>query len=42
MADRFRRARDDHAASGRTKAAAIFEEMMDWMEHNGPALKADL
>jgi hypothetical protein len=36
----FRRARDNHAACGRAKAVAIFEEMMIWMERNGPELKA--
>jgi aminoglycoside phosphotransferase (APT) family kinase protein len=40
IADRFRRARDAHAAAGRTKAVTIFEEMMGWMERNGPALRA--
>jgi hypothetical protein len=40
IAARFRRARDAHAAAGRAKAVTIFEEMMVWMERNGPALKA--
>lgn len=40
IAARFARARDAHAAAGRRKAAAVFEEMMDWMEHNNAALKA--
>jgi aminoglycoside phosphotransferase (APT) family kinase protein len=42
IAARFRRARDTHAAARRTKAVAVFEEMMVWMERNGPALKAGL
>jgi len=42
IAARFRRARDHHAASGRTKAADIFEESLTWMARNGPALKDGL
>jgi hypothetical protein len=42
IAARFRRARDAHAAAGRTRAVTIFEEMIGWMERNGPALKAAL
>jgi aminoglycoside phosphotransferase (APT) family kinase protein len=42
IAARFRRARDAHAAAGRATAVAIFERMMEWMERNGPALKAEL
>lgn len=37
---RFRRARDAHAVSRRTKAVAIFQEMVAWMEENSSALKA--
>ena len=40
IAARFRRARAVHAAAGRAKPAAVFEEMIAWMRHNGPALKA--
>lgn len=40
IAARFRRARDAHAAAGRTKAVAIFEDHMAWMERHGPALEA--
>ena len=39
---RFRRARSDHARHGRDQGAAIFAEMVHWMEAHGPALKAGL
>jgi aminoglycoside phosphotransferase (APT) family kinase protein len=42
IADRFRRARDGHAADGRAKAAAIFDEMVAWMDRNKAALKSGL
>ena len=38
IAERFRRAREGHAAGGRAKAAAIFEDMLGWMERNRAAL----
>lgn len=38
IGDRFRRARDGHAADGRPRSVAIFEEMIEWMERNAPAL----
>lgn len=40
IAARFRRARDDHAASGRRRAAVIFDGMIAWMERNRAALEA--
>jgi tRNA A-37 threonylcarbamoyl transferase component Bud32 len=40
IADRFRRARDAHAAARRSDSVVIFEEMIDWMAQNAPALKA--
>ena len=39
---RFRRARADHMKHGREKGAAIFAEMVHWMDQHGPALKATL
>ena len=39
IAARFRRARDEHARAGRTKAVAVFETMMAWMAANDAALK---
>ena len=35
---RFRRARDHHREHDRTKAVAIFEEMIAWMDRHTPAL----
>jgi aminoglycoside phosphotransferase (APT) family kinase protein len=40
IGDRFRRARDQHARAGRTRAAAIFEEKVRWMDQQTPALLA--
>jgi aminoglycoside phosphotransferase (APT) family kinase protein len=40
IVDRFRRARDAHAAGRRTAAVDIFERMIDWMGRNAPVLKA--
>jgi aminoglycoside phosphotransferase (APT) family kinase protein len=40
IADRFRRARDAHAAARRSDSVVIFEGMIDWMARNAPALKA--
>jgi hypothetical protein len=40
ITDRFRRARDAHAAARRSDSAVIFEGMIDWMARNAPALKA--
>ncbi len=42
IAARFRRARDGHAAGGRAKAAAVFAEMVAWMDRHTPALKTGL
>jgi Phosphotransferase enzyme family len=42
IGDRFRRARDDHAAHQRPKAVAVFDEMIAWMQRHGPALKVML
>lgn len=42
IADRFQRARNDHAAHERPKAVAVFDEMIAWMQRHGPALKAAL
>jgi hypothetical protein len=42
IGDRFRRARDDHAAHQRPKAVAVFDEMIAWMRRHGPALKVML
>jgi hypothetical protein len=42
IADRFRRARDEHAANGRANAVAVFEENVRWMEKNEATLKACL
>jgi hypothetical protein len=42
ISDRFRRARDEHAAHGRTNAVAIFEENVRWMGEDDAALKACL
>jgi tRNA A-37 threonylcarbamoyl transferase component Bud32 len=39
IASSFRRARDRHAAGGRERAAAIFEQMERWIEHNAAELK---
>ena len=38
---RFRRAQADHTKHGRDRGAAIFAEMVHWMEVHGPELKAD-
>ena len=40
IADRFQRARDDHAAHEHPKAVAVFDEMIAWMERHAPELKA--
>lgn len=40
IADRFRRARDAHAAAGRRRPSAVFEAMIAWMAQHGPALEA--
>jgi aminoglycoside phosphotransferase (APT) family kinase protein len=40
IADRFQRARNDHAAHQRLKAVAVFDEMIAWMQRHAPALKA--
>jgi aminoglycoside phosphotransferase (APT) family kinase protein len=37
---RFRRAQADHTRHGRDQGAAIFAEMVCWMEEHEPALKA--
>jgi hypothetical protein len=37
---RFHRAQADHARRGRDQGAAIFAEMVRWMEEHGPVLKA--
>ena len=37
---RFHRAQADHTRHGRDQGAAIFAEMVRWMEVHGPALKA--
>jgi hypothetical protein len=42
IAARFRRARDGHAAAGRTNAAVIFEAKLAWMASNDTALKSGL
>ena len=42
IADRFQRARNDHAAHQRPKAVAVFDEMIAWMQRHAPALKAAL
>jgi hypothetical protein len=42
IAARFRRARDAHAAAGRTRAEVIFGRMLAWMDRHGPALAAAL
>jgi hypothetical protein len=42
IADRFRRARDSHAAAGRRGGVEVFQQMVDWMESNLPALTAAL
>ena len=39
IAARFRRARDQHADAGRTRSAAIFSEMVTWMDRHGAALR---
>ena len=41
IAARLRRARDEHVR-GRTKAVAVFEAMMAWMQANDVALKTAL
>lgn len=35
----LRRARDRHADAGRSRALAIFEELMQWMADHGEALR---
>lgn len=42
IADRLRRARDAHAATGRWGGVEVFQQMMDWMESNLPSLTAAL
>jgi hypothetical protein len=39
---RFRRARADHRQHGRDQGAAIFADMVHWMDEHAPALKAAL
>ena len=42
IAARFRRARDAHARAARTKAVAVFETIIAWMDANDAALRAGL
>jgi hypothetical protein len=40
IADRLRRARDNHSTEGRHEATAIFERLLGWIERHRPALKS--
>jgi hypothetical protein len=42
IADRFQRARNDHAAHQRLRAVTVFDEMIAWMPRHAPTLKAAL
>jgi aminoglycoside phosphotransferase (APT) family kinase protein len=42
IAERFQRARNNHAAHQRHKAVAVFDEMIAWMQRHAPELKAAL